>query len=103
MAKGQIAKDTIKQKILDVFEGAFLYENGKELRIPFNENGNEVQIKVALTCAKDNVYPNEGQTLAAVASEPDAVKNFPEPAKLVEPTEEEKKNVEDLLASLNLI
>ena len=53
MAKGQIAKDTITKCILKVFEGSFV--NDKEIRIPFMENGELVQIKVALTCAKVNV------------------------------------------------
>lgn len=104
MAKGAIAKQEIGEKILEVFEGAFYYNNGKELRIPWNENGVEVQIKIQMTCSKDNVS-REGESAvkpAAVASEPTPVSNFPQPHKLVEPTPEEKQNVEDLLAALGL-
>ena len=53
MAKGSEAKSAITQKILDTFEGSFAYD--KEIRIPFVEGGEEVQIKVTLTCAKTNV------------------------------------------------
>lgn len=105
MAKGAVAKQEIGAKILEVFEGAFYYNNGKELRIPWNEGGNDVQIKIAMTCAKDNVSPT-GETEvvkpAAVAKEPATTSNFPSPKKKVEPTPEEKKNVEDLLKALGL-
>lgn len=104
MAKGAIAKKNILDKILETFEGSFLWNNGKELRIPFDEEGNLVQIKVALTCAKENVYP-EGQEMEAAAapSETGLSNSVTEPVKIAEPTEEEKKNVEDLLKSLGLV
>ena len=103
MAKGAVAKEAIFAKMLEVFEGSFMYNGGKELRIPYDEEGNLVQIKVALTCAKENVSANgEVQKAAAVASEEDAPRNFPEPRKAVEPSPEEKKNVEDLIKSLGL-
>lgn len=107
MAKGAYAKEQIFAKILETFEGSFMYNNGKELRIPFDEGDNVVQIKVALTCAKENVSPT-GEKLVVKESAPAPKEtgnfmNFPEPHKPVEPTEEEKKNVEDLLASLGLV
>lgn len=106
MAKGALAKEQIGAKILEVFEGAFYYNNGKELRIPWDENGVPVQIKIAMTCAKDNVNIDvDGEEIvkpAAVAKEEAPVSNFPAPRKNVEPTEEEKKNIEDLLAALGL-
>lgn len=103
MAKGQLAKESIKNKILEVFDGAFTYSNGKELRIPWDENGSLVQIKIAMTCAKDNVDPSgENIAPAAVAKEEGPVSNFPAPHKRTEVTEEEKQNVEDLLKALGL-
>lgn len=104
MAKGAVAKSEIFEKMLEAFEGSFMYNSGKELRIPWDEGGNEVQIKVALTCAKENVNPT-GEVLvkpAAAAKEQDALTGFPAPKKRVEVTEEEKKNVEDLLKALGL-
>ena len=103
MAKGAVAKQEIGAKILEVFDGAFYYNNGKELRIPCNENGVEVQIKIAMTCAKDNVDPSgESIAPAAVAKEEGPVGNFPAPKKRTEVTEEEKQNVSDLLKALGL-
>lgn len=104
MAKGAVAKSEIFEKMLEVFEGSFIYNSGKELRIPWVENDTPLQIKVALTCAKDMVDPT-GETLvkpAATAKQEDAPAGFPAPKKRVEVTEEEKKNVEDLLAALGL-
>lgn len=104
MARGAVAKEEIFARILETFEGSFMYNNGKELRIPWNEGGNEVQIKVALTCAKDNVSPT-GETVeksAAVAQETGEFMNFPAPKKRAEITEEEKQNVNDLLKALGL-
>ena len=95
MAKGSIAKEAITQKILDTFEGSFVY--GKEIRIPYDEDGNRVEIKITLTCAKENVGGNsaftvtEGQpTQPAQASVPAA------------PTEQEKANIADLMSRLGL-
>lgn len=104
MARGSLAKEEIFGKILETFEGSFIYNNGKEIRIPWNEGDNLVQIKVTLTCAKDNVDPI-GEVLskgAAAPKEEDATTNFPTPRKKAEVTEEEKKNIDDLLASLGL-
>lgn len=103
MAKGAVAKQEIGAKILEVFEGAFYYNNGKELRIPWNEGGNTVQIKIAMTCAKDNVDPSgEVVESAAAVKEEGPVSNFPAPKTKSEPTPEEKQNVEDLLKALGL-
>lgn len=114
MAKGAYAKECIFEKILETFEGSFMYNNGKECRIPFDENGVPIQIKVTLTAAKDNVWapgmhgdpvgePGErGIESAAVAKETGDFMNFPEPRKKAEITEEEKKNVEDLMKALGL-
>lgn len=104
MAKGAVAKEQIFQKMLEMFNGSFMYNGGKELRIPWDENGEEVQIKVALTCAKENVYPdNAPREIAAALSQGPVIGSLAETKpENVEPTEEEKKNLEDLMAALGL-
>lgn len=106
MAKGALSKQEIGEKILKTFEGAFYYNSGKEIRIPWNEGGTDVQIKISMVCAKDNVNPTgevlEMKESAPVNQEMGSFMNFPEPHKKVEPTEEEKQNVEDLLKALGL-
>ena len=104
MARGSLAKEIIKEKILNTFEGSFTYSNGKEIRVPIEENGSIIQIKIQMTAAKDNVSPT-GETVeksAAVAQETGDFMNFPAPKKRTEVTEEEKQNVNDLLKALGL-
>ena len=93
-ARGSLAKSEITEKILATFENSFLYD--KEIRIPVMENGELVQIKCVLTCAKVNVE-NSGDTVVpgSIVSKDDNVLS-------IELTEQEKKETADLLASLNL-
>lgn len=103
MARGSLAKEIIKEKILNTFEGSFTYSNGKEIRVPIEENGSIIQIKIQMTAAKDNVDPNgENIAPAAVVQETGDFMNFPAPKKRAEITEEEKQNVNDLLKALGL-
>jgi len=90
--KGSQAKAEITQKILGQFPGSFLYE--KEIRIPIVENGETIQIKVALTAAKVNVL-NGADTEVPCSIAPTSAASS-------SITEVEKKEVADLLASLNL-
>ena len=95
MARGAIAKESITKDILNFFGGSFL--NDKEIRIPFNEDGEELQIKVTLTCAKVNVDPPNGAASASV----DTVTSTP----VVENTEmtaEELAEVKSIAQRLNL-
>ena len=100
--KGTESKRHITQVILDTFKGSFLYNDGKEIRIPVEENGEIVQIKIALTAAKVNVSP-EGETALPGEDNTDFGMTFS--GNMIEktaPTAEEKKNVADLLKSLGL-
>ena len=102
-AKGSISKEIIVQKILDTFEGAFKFD--KEIRIPMIEDGNSLQIKVALTAAKDIVEPGADNALPTPITKGGSVKagefSFPEPQK-IEVTDSEKTAVQDLMSSLGL-
>ena len=104
MARGQIAKAEIANKILSNFEGSFSYNDGKEIRIPIVENGEDIQIKVTLTAAKENVTPGDenampGDDTVTVANVATKVASKTE---TVEPTKEELNNVSDLLKALGL-
>ena len=94
MAKGTQAKQIIIDKIKEIYPNAFIY--GKELRIPMEEDGVRVEIKVALTCAKTNVGGDSVSEVSGVQSN-DAVN-----AASAAPTEEEKKNISDLMERLGL-
>lgn len=100
MAKGSQSKEIIKNKILEIFEGSFLYDNEKEIRIPMVENGEEIEIKVTLTCAKVNVGDAAMHNAKVTTESIDFTKD--NVASVIEPTEQEKENVKNLLARLNL-
>ena len=103
-ARGAIAKEQIIAKILETFPGAFKYE--KELRVPVEENGEIVQIKITLTAAKTNV--EAGGDTALPGAQASTFAATPEPAQLkrdavvIEPTAEEKENVKSFLNMLGL-
>ena len=97
MARGTEAKEYITNKLIEVFEGTFL--NGKEIRIPYIEDGENLEIKVTLTCAKDNLRDIIKSNSVAVYKDEDE-KESPNP-QLIEPTQEEKQRVQDFLDKLN--
>ena len=94
-ARGAWSKEQVWNKILETFPGSFV--NEKEIRIPMIENGDRIEIKVTLTAAKTNVggdATNEAvqRTEAAVSA----------PTEVLPPSEEEKAQVNNLLAKLGL-
>lgn len=95
MAKGSIAKEAITQKILGIFEGSFIY--GKEIRVPYDEDGNRVEIKITLTCAKENVGGDSAFTVTEGQPAQSAQASVP-----AAPTEEEKANIANLMQRLGL-
>ena len=93
--RGSWSKGIVKEKILETFKDSF--ENGSEIRIPLYENGERIEIKVTLTAAKTNVggdAANEATqgTEAAISA----------PTEVLPPSEEEKAQVNNLLAKLGL-
>lgn len=102
-AKGSIAKVDIFKKILDTFNGSFM--NGeKELRIPWMENGEQLEIKVTLTAAKDILgdlgatsQVNPTHTEPATTSIPMNTQTADVPS---EPTDEEKERIAKLVAAM---
>lgn len=97
--KGSISKEIVTKKILETFEGSFQYE--KEIRIPMEEDGNQIQLKCVLTCAKTNVEPNGDNAIPGEVT-PVAAGISANKKTFVEPTQEEKDNVQKLMQMLNL-
>ena len=97
-ARGAEEKQIVIDKILEIFPDAFVY--GKDIRVPVGE----VQIKIGLTCAKDNVEPGEDQAIpgakvvAKEGAEP-AFKSATE-EEIVEPTKEELDTVSNMMAAM---
>ena len=102
MARGQEEKLIVINKIKEVFPEAFEYD--KTIRIPIGD----VQIKVALTAAKDNVEPGGDTAVPGVkATKVVAIANGAEPvfeevSAIVEPSAEELNTVSSLMESLGL-
>ena len=98
MAKGQISKQDATQKILELFPGSFVYE--KEIRIPYTEEGENIQIKCTLTCAKTNVGENDDAAIPGETNtESASIQTEPS---ISAPTQEEKDTVKSLLESFGL-
>ena len=101
MARGAVSKIKATEMILKAFPGSFTYD--KEIRIPFQEDGEKIQLKCVLTCAKVNVEPNGD---VAIPGEISTDINFEDSKlieqKVVEPTQEEKDNVKKLMETFGL-
>lgn len=95
MARGAEEKLQIQNQILEKFNGAFVY--GKEIRIPVGD----VQIKVVLTCAKDNVAAGADEMIpgAEVVVTETASEEHIEPSAL-KVSEEEKNKAAAMLAAM---
>lgn len=103
--KGQIAKEEITKKILEVFPKSFKYD--KELRIPWTEDGEPVQIKLTLTTAKVMVGAGEdaaipGGAVEEVAAAPVQATFDASKVANIETSAAEKENLSKLLRSLGL-
>ena len=101
MARGQEEKLIVINKIKEVFPEAFEYD--KTIRIPIGD----VQIKVTLTAAKDNVEPGGDMAVPGVKATKVTIAKGAEPvfedvSAAVEPSEEELNAVSNLMESLGL-
>lgn len=92
MAKGQVAKAKLIEVLQEVFPSMFS-PDGKEWRIPLIENGERIEIKIALTCAKENIG-GDGAVVAANAD--------PSTVEQLTITEEEKEQIKQLMERLGL-
>lgn len=105
MAKGDMAKKKIINKMAEVFDSDWIGEVDKKYYVWQNDNGERIQIAIALTCPKKMVEVAE--TVAPRGDFDWSGNAEPQPAAVVnapsaEITEEEKNNVAELLAKLGL-
>ena len=101
MARGQEEKLIVINKIKEVFPEAFEYD--KVIRIPIGD----VQIKVALTAAKDNVEPGGDAAVPGVKATKVTIAEGAEPvfedvSKTIEPSQSELDAVNNLMSQLGL-
>ena len=101
MARGQIAKDYIAKKLAEVFGEHYLGEVDKKYYVEAPENGEMVQIAIAMTCPKTPVA-----TSAAPVVRNGGI-DFTADAPLVVPTTkeitpEERDTIADMMRRLGL-
>ena len=101
MARGQEEKLIVINKIKEVFPEAFEYD--KTIRIPIGD----VQIKVTLTAAKDNVEPGGDVAVPGVKATKVTIAEGSEPvfedvSKTIEPSQSELDAVNNLMSQLGL-
>lgn len=92
MVRGQKEKVAILEGLKLLFPAMFS-PDGKEWRIPIQSNGERLEFKIALTCAKENVGGQESTPLAIPQ-----VENAQ-----IEFTEEEIQKCRDYLKSMGLL
>ena len=94
-ARGTESKSVIFNKLKEIYPNSFWEDEGKILRVPMDEGGTPIEIKITLTAAKNILGSGAVESAFPTTSAPVIEKP-------VEMTEEEKENVATLLASLNL-
>jgi hypothetical protein len=105
MAKGAIAKQVVTNKIAEAFGEDYIGEVDKKIYVWAMENGEKVQIALALTCPKVMVANGAAPVPAALESTDggfnwdDTVKPDAEPAVI---TADEEANISKLMAELGL-
>ena len=107
MAKGAIAKEEVVKKISEAFGSSFIGEFDKKVYVWANDGGEQVQIAISLTCPKnpiqvDNSVSLDDGDLDFTDDTPKTSKVAVSAAPPAEITEDEKKNIVDLMRKLGL-
>ena len=89
MARGSQAKQEILEKLKETFPNSFM-EDAKILRIPWQENGEAIEIKIQMTAAKNLLG---GSAEAAPATKEVNIS-------LTAPTDAEKADIEAMIKAL---
>ena len=99
-ARGSESKNIITAKLLETFAGSFIYD--KNIIIPMVENGENLQIKIALTCAKTNVESGMDNAIPGAETSTTINQKSIDNNGITEVTEEEKQNVLKAMKALGL-
>lgn len=104
MAKGSIAKEAVAAKIASIFGKDWVGKYDNKYYVWSYENGERIQVSIALTCPKNPVgeiiatTDDGGIDFDALVDKQAAPTTF-SPAEI---TQEEKDNIENLMKALNL-
>lgn len=101
MARGATAKQQVISKIQEAFGDDYILVEGSKVYVWADDGGERVQIAMSLTCPK--VMVGENAPVAVVGDRLDFEAEVPiaqaDPAQI---TEQEEKNLEDLMNRLGL-
>ena len=97
MARGNDAKNEVIRRLQEAFGSDYIGEVDKKHYVWANENGEKLQIAIALTCPKTFV-----EAAIPASNKLDFSSATPVSAPPAEITEEEKKRLEDLMKKLGL-
>ena len=107
MARGAIGKQNVINKIKEAFGTDFIGEYDKKIYVFANDGGEQVQIAISLTCPKNPIQVDASVSLDD--GDFDFTDDTPKTSKVAvsvappaEITEEEKKNIAELMAKLGL-
>lgn len=97
--KGAAAKEQVIKRISSAFGEDFIGEVDKKIYVWANDNGEKVQIAISLTCPKNFV-----ENVSSIKNKNDEVLDFSAETSNVnvEVSDEEKKNIAELMAKLGL-
>ena len=101
MARGQIAKDYVAKKLAEAFGEHYLGEVDKKYYIEAPENGEMVQIAIAMTCPKNPVAVSGAPVVRSGGIDFEAEPILAAP-KTTEVSEEERQTVADMMRRLGL-
>ena len=107
MAKGATAKEEGVKKIAEAFGNNFIGEFDKKVYLWANDGGEMVQIAISLTCPKNPIQVDASVSLDDgdldfTDDAPKIPKVAVSAAPPAEITDEEKKNIAELMAKLGL-
>lgn len=101
MAKGQEAKNNVMQRIQSAFGSDFIGEFDKKIYVWSTENGERMQVALALTCPKVPVG-TINQSTTQDFENPMIATAAPTSFEPAEFTSDERQTVEDLMKKLGL-
>ena len=106
MAKGAQAKEYVTKKIAEAFGADYVGEVDKKLYVWSQENGEKIQIAIAMTCPKVPVGEVPVMDFSADTGDfdfsGDSAAAAPSKFQPAEITEEEKANIASLMEKLGL-
>lgn len=102
MARGQIAKDYIAKKLAEAFGEHYLGEVDKKYYVEAPENGEMVQIAIAMTCPKTPVATSNKPVVRGGGIDFEAEAPLVAPAATKEVTQEERDTIADMMRRLGL-